>query len=154
MAACDDCFDDFVHPLTHEARENNRRFREKYGQYARWDWDDERSTLTFSDPDKTSLEIDVSIVGTTQGNSWEWSWANSNISPKCKVGIEEVRKFGESEGYDKLTSKFLEADEYTGWKMTAVAAHLLNALGTYRFPTDDSCYCYLLFRKISVLSVQ
>ena len=40
MAVCDDCFHDFVHPLTHEAQEKNRRIREKYGQYARWDWDE------------------------------------------------------------------------------------------------------------------
>jgi hypothetical protein len=153
MTICDDCFQRFVHPLTHQAQEKNKQFRERYGEFSRWDWDDERSTLTFSDPAKPSVEIDVSIVGTTEGSSWEWAWANSNISPASKIGIDRVREFGESEGYDKLTSKFLDADEYTGWEMTAVTAHLLNALGTYRFPTDHG-YCYLIYRKIKILAVQ
>jgi hypothetical protein len=153
VTVCDDCFQRFVHPLTHEAQEKNKRFREKYGEFARWDWDDERSTLTFSDPGKPSVEVDVSIVGTTQGSSWEWAWANPNISPANKMGIDRVREFGEAEGYDKLTSKFLEADEYTGWEMTAVTAHLLNALGTYRFPREHG-YCYLVYRKIRILTVQ
>lgn len=154
MAVCDDCFHKFVHPLTHEAQDKNRRFSEKYGKYARWDWDDARSTLTFSDPEKPSIEIDVSIVGTTQGGSWEWSWANRNIPSANKLDVEKVREFGEAQGFEMLTSKFLEANEYTGWEMTAVTAHLLKALGTYRFPTDRDGYCYLVYRKIKVLTVQ
>ena len=76
MAVCDDCFEEFIHPLVHESQDKNEKFRENYGQHARWDWDEERSTLTFSDPERPSLEIDVAIVGTTEGMSWEWSWAN------------------------------------------------------------------------------
>ena len=64
--------------------------------------------------------------------------------------MEKVRDFGEANGFEQLTSTFLEADEYTGWNMTAVAAHVLDAPGTYRFPTDDG-HCYLIFRKIAVL---
>ena len=52
MALCDDCFEDFVHPLFHELMDKNRRFREKYGGHARWDWDPDSATLTFTDPEK------------------------------------------------------------------------------------------------------
>ena len=153
MAACDDCFEEFAHPLVHESQEKNDRFRVKYGQHARWDWDDERSTLTFSDPERPSLEIDVSIVGTTQGEQWEWSWANKNIPQANKVDIEKVREFGESNGFDKLTKDFLDADEYTGWEMTSIAVHVLGAKGSYRFPTDQG-FCYLVYRNIKTLSVR
>jgi hypothetical protein len=61
--------------------------------------------------------------------------------------MEKVREFGEAKGYEQLTSAFLDADEYTGWEMTAVSAHVLDALGTYRFPTDDG-HCYLNYRAI------
>jgi hypothetical protein len=121
--------------------------------HARWNWDDERSTLTFSDPEKIALEIDVSIVGSTEGNSWEWAWANANIPPENKINIEKVRELGEAQGYEKLTTAFLEADEYTGWEMTAVAVHVLNAPGSYRFPTDRG-YCYLVYRNIREITVQ
>lgn len=147
MAICDNCFQEFVHPLVHESQEKNERFRERYGLHARWDWDNERSTLTFTDPEKPTLEIDVSIVGTTQGDSWEWSWANANTPPHCKLEMEKVREFGEAKGFEKLTSKFLDADEYTGWEMTSIAVHVLTAHGSYRFPTDHG-YCYLVYRNI------
>jgi hypothetical protein len=152
MAACDDCFWEFVHPLIHEAQEKNEQFREKYGLHARWDWDDQRSTLTFSDPEKSTLEIDVSIVGSTEGNSWEWSWANPNLDRHTITDMEKVKEFGEANGYEKLTTAFLEADEYTGWTMTSVAVHVLGAAGSYRFPTERGHY-YLVYRRIKVLTV-
>jgi len=150
MAVCDDCFDEFVHPLFHELMGKNERLKEQYGPHAKWDWDDQAVTLTFSDPEKPTVRVDVTIVGTTQGDSWEWSWANSNIEARSTQDMEKVRAFGEARGYEKLTSSFLEADEYTGWEMTAVSAHVLGALGAYRFPTEHG-FCFLIYRKIDVI---
>ncbi len=140
-------FEDFVHPLTHEAIAKNDRNREQYGKHSRWDWDSVMAELTFSDSKNPTLRVDVTIVGTTQGDSWQWSWANGNIPPKSKRDMEKVGEFGETTGYSELTSGFLKADEYTGWEMTAVAAHVLDALGTYRFPTDHG-HCYVVYRSI------
>jgi hypothetical protein len=64
--------------------------------------------------------------------------------------MDKVREFGEANGYEKLTTPFLEADEYTGWEMTAVTEHILDALGAYRFPTDHG-FCYLAYRSIEVI---
>ncbi|MGA9672601.1 MAG: DUF6882 domain-containing protein [Terracidiphilus sp.] len=150
MTACDDCFQEFAHPIVHELMDKNERFREKYGNHARWDWDDIAVTLTFSDPVLPTLRIDVSVVGSTEGDSWQWSWANPNYETRSKIGIDKVREFGEVNGYEQLTSGFLDANEYTGWKMTAITAHLLDAPGAYRFPTDVG-YCYLIYRHIEVL---
>jgi len=153
MAVCDDCFEEFAHPLFHEAKEKNDQFWQRYGPRARWNWDDERSILTFSDPNRPSIEIDVSIVGTTEGNSSEWAWANKNIPQHNKLGIEKVREFGEANGYDKLTTPFLDADDYADWEMTSIAVHLLGGFGSYRFATDKG-YCYLVYRNIRELTVQ
>lgn len=152
MTVCDDCFENFLHPLVHEAKEKNDQFWQKFGPHAKWNWDDERSTLTFSDSKRPSIEIDVSIVGTTEGNSWEWAWANKNIPPHNKLDIEKIREFGEANGYDKLTTAFLDADEYTGWEMTSIAVHILGGSGSYRFPTDNG-YCYLVYRKVKEMIV-
>jgi hypothetical protein len=149
MAKCDVCFEDFVHPLIHAGMDKNEAFFQKYGRHKRWDWDDALSSLTFSDPKFSTVRVQCSIVGSTQGESWQWSWANKNIPPHCKLDMDKVREFGESNGYEKLTTPFLDADEYTGWEMTAVTEHILNALGAYRFPTDDG-FCYLAFREIQV----
>jgi hypothetical protein len=151
MTVCDDCFWKFLHPLVHESMEKNERFEEKYGQHERWDWDDNSSTLMFSDGGVPKLRILVSVVGTTEGDSWEWSWANGNFEPHTKRDVEKVREFGEANGYEKLTTAFLEADEHTGWEMTSIAVHVLQAPGSYRFPTDDG-YCYLVYREIEELA--
>ena len=94
----DDHFEEFVHPLSHELMEKNQRFRQKYGVHARWDWDSDSSTLTFTDPEKPTLRIAVGVVGTTEGSSWEWTWANRNFEPHTKVDIDKVREFGEPMG--------------------------------------------------------
>ena len=106
MTVCDDCFWEFVHPLFHELMDKNERFEEQYGSHAQYDWDDEAVTLTFSDPILPAVRIDVTVVGSTEGNSWEWSWANSNYGDRSKLGIEKVRQFGEANGYENLTSAF------------------------------------------------
>jgi hypothetical protein len=64
--------------------------------------------------------------------------------------MSKVKEFGEAKGFDKLTTGFLEADEYTGWEMTSVAVHLLNAPGSYRFPAENG-FCYLVFREIELV---
>jgi hypothetical protein len=151
MALCDDCFEDFVHPLWHELEEKNDRYFKQYGRHQRWDWDDEAVTLTFSDPALATVRIGVSVVGTTEGSSWEWSWANQNIPAHKKRDIEKVREYGVANKFEKLTTAFLDADEYTGWEMTAVAANVLDAPGAYSFPTDRG-RCWLLYRKIEKLS--
>jgi hypothetical protein len=150
MTSCDDLFDEFVHPLVHKGMDKNEAFERQYGRHARWDWDDSLATLTFSGPDGPIVRIHCSVVGTTQGDQWQWSWANKNIPPHEKLDVEKVREFGEQNGYEKLTTAFLAADEYTGWEMTAVAEHILDALGAYRFPTDHG-FCYLAYRNIEVV---
>jgi hypothetical protein len=69
------------------------------------------------------------------------------ISRRTQVDMEKLREFGEVQGFDKLTTAFLEADEFTGWEMTATAVKVLDAFGSYRFPTGQG-YCYLVYRKI------
>jgi hypothetical protein len=147
MPACDDCFQEFVHPLVHAAMEKNDAFKRRFGHHSRWDWDDATSTLTFSDPDLQSVRVHCSIVGTIQADQWQWSWANKNIPPNSKLDMEKVRIFGEANGYRKLTTPFLETDEYTGWEMSAVAEHILDALSAYRFPTDHG-FCFVAYRKV------
>jgi len=39
MAVCDDCFEEFVHPLVHESMEKNDRFWEEIGPHDHWDWE-------------------------------------------------------------------------------------------------------------------
>jgi hypothetical protein len=141
MATCDDCFQEFEHPLVHAGMVKNDAFKRCYIDRPRWDWDDSSAILAFSGPDGPTVRIHCSVVGTTQGNKWQWSWTNKNIPLYAKIDVEKGREFGEKNGCEKLTTAFLKADEYTGWKMTSVTEHILEDPGAHRFPTDHgSCY--------------
>lgn len=150
MTLRDESFSEFIHPLLHTLMDKNRRFQEHYGLHEHWEWDVRSSAITFSDLVLPRLQILATVVGTTQGDSWEWSWANPKFKGAAALEMEKVREFGRVHGYRQLTSEFLEADEDTGWEMTAAAAHVLEAPGAYRFPTERG-YCYLIYRKIEVV---
>jgi len=136
----------FVHPLIHAGMDKNDAFTRHYGDHAHWDWDDSSSTLTFSDLICRRCVFIVRWLG-VQRELLAMVMGKQNTPPHAKLDMDKVREFGVENGYDKLTTPFLEADDYTGWEMTAVAEHVLNALGAYRFATDKG-YCYLIYRKI------
>lgn len=153
MSLCDESFLEFVHPLQLRLAEKNCHFRLRYGSYSNWKWDPDLATLTFSEPGECDLEIDVTLVGTSVENSWEWSWSNPNVGAALKRDMDEVRAFGELHNYETLTSPFLECDPDTGLEMTAVAAHLLDAQGSYHFSTGESD-CYLIYRAIREIPIE
>jgi hypothetical protein len=98
MALCVDCFQEFLQPLFHELIEKNEAFWKRYGRHQRWDWDDQagmikQSRSRFPDSSLPALRIDVAVVGTTEGVSWQWSWANKNIDQRSNAGIDDVLKW-------------------------------------------------------------
>ncbi|MBV8113393.1 MAG: hypothetical protein JO300_01540 [Silvibacterium sp.] len=140
---CTDCreseYEIYAHARVHESMERNKQWKSHFriGDWARWDYDLDPCTLTFSEAGRAKVVADFEAVGTVQGSQWEWAWGNRNLSAKCRSRITAVRDFGEEKGWAKLTTLFLESDEYLGWELTSIAAHILNADGTYRCPTDD-----------------
>lgn len=149
MAKSDHEFELFVHALVHESMAKNDVCEQQFkiGEWPRWDYDDEQSTLTFSKDGRPQVVAEIAIVGTTEGNQWQWSWANGNVPSERRALIDPVRAFGERNGWTKLTARFLDSDEHTGWEMTSVAVHVLGAKGSYRFPTDHG-YAYHVYLGI------
>jgi hypothetical protein len=147
LSLCDDDFLEFLHPLQLRLSEKNNQFHMRYGSHSNWRWDPDEATLTFSEPGEPDLLIEITLVGTSVEDSWEWSWANPNVEPPLKRDMDQVRDFGNAHGYPLLTEQFLTCDPDTGQEMTAVAAHILNALGSYHFSTGESV-CHLIFREI------
>jgi len=140
-------FTAFVHSQQKRLSEKNHHFLHNHGAYSHWIWNPDDATLTFRESGRPTLSIDVTLVGTTVEDSWEWSWGNPNVSEQLRMGMDQVRKFGLEHGYEKLSTPFLTCDADTGQEMTAVAAHILSAQGSYRFSTGESC-CYLIYRSV------
>ena len=149
----DDSFWEFAHPLVHALMEKNERVKEAYGWQERWDEGSEPGTLIFSNAAGPIWQARYSTVGTTVGDCWEWAWANPHIPDAEKKDIEAVIAFGEKWGYEQLTEAFLKADDFTGWTMSAVAAHILDAHCAYRLPTKSGFF-YLVFREIGLVDAE
>ena len=50
----------------------------KIGTWPRWDYSMDNGTLIFSERGKAKVICEMQVVGSAQGESWEWSWGNEN----------------------------------------------------------------------------
>lgn len=119
--------------------ERNEKWSERFkiGKWPRWDRDFETETLTFSADGRVQVVADIVVVGTVEGSRWEWAWGNPHLPVQSRERMTAVREFGEEKEWEKLTTLFLDSDEYTGWEFSAISAHILNADGVYRCPDSD-----------------
>lgn len=118
------------------------------GAYERYDWDQEKGTLVFSDQDVPKVVAKIQFVGSisTETNTWLWAWANNSVLPGLCEEIWRVKAFGEENGYWQLHTPKWEADEVDGWTMTAIAARLIRANGAYR--SKDNGFTFMIFTQI------
>jgi hypothetical protein len=139
-ACLNDEYDDYSHECVHASMALNKLWLEKYKikDWPRWDYSLEECTLTFSEAGKAKVICEIRAVGSVQGNSWEWSWGNVNLPDSCKNRIDEVRAFGEEKQWSKLTSLFLDNDDYLGWELASVTVHLLDGIAAYRCPDSET----------------
>jgi hypothetical protein len=141
---CDACleeeFETWLHGRVHESMAQNKAWLETYkiNDWPRWDYSLEDCTLTFSKDGEAKVICDIRAVGSVQGDSWEWSWGNKNLPDSCKGQMNDVRQFGEEKQWAKLTSLFLDSDDYVGWEMAAVTVHLLGGKAVYRCPDNET----------------
>jgi hypothetical protein len=130
--------------------DKNEKWLERYkiNSWPRWDYAMEEATLTFSAAGVPKVVFRMQVVGSTKGDSWEWSWGNPHIPEACKARMLEVKEFGAAKQWARLTSLFLTNDEYLGWECASVASHILNGIGAYRCPAEgDFVYLVVLSAK-------
>jgi uncharacterized protein DUF6882 len=145
-------FSEFRHEAVHELMRLNELCEQEFriSSWARWDYDLERGTLTFSQDGKPRVLASIQVIGTTSisGQTWMWGWANESLPASVTKLVAKVRAFGESERIGELTAAELPDDEYLGWGMTAVAAKVLGAQGAYRCPGKNG-FVYVVYSSIS-----
>lgn len=90
--------------------------------YERWSFDEDFGVFHFESDDGRKLYFKYSLVGS----------------------FDEVKAFGEQNDFTSLTTGLIEADEYTGWEMTSIAAKILSSIGAYRF-TQEHLTFYIVF---------
>jgi hypothetical protein len=112
----------------------------------KWNFDDNASTLTFSDPTRPSMIADVRLVGSysTKTSTFQWAWQTfDECAPKAR-DIARLRIFGEVRGLSKLTTANWKCDEAEGWEMASLAGYVLRTEAVYRAPFDHQRWFMLL----------
>ena len=137
---CEAClkeeYEAFSHDCIHESMAQNKLWLEKYkiNDWPRWDYSMDDATLTFSSDGVSKVLCEMQVVGSAQGDSWEWSWGNKCMPDACKTQMHLVREFGEEKQYENLSQLFLDYNQYRGWECASVASHLLGGEAVYRCP--------------------
>jgi hypothetical protein len=137
--------------LVHACRTGNliqdeARHRWRFDQFARWYFDADARTLTFSDPTLGRLVADVRLVGSfsTKSNTFQWSWVLYDDNHPMIAGIADLRGFGDVRGLSRLTTKYFACEQEEAWELTSLAAYLLGCQALYRAPFDHLYWFMLL----------
>jgi hypothetical protein len=142
----------FVKECQEEMHAKQETLRREYGlaRHKRWDWYQERAELVFSNDGVPAVVAKIEFVGSvsTKSNTWLWAWANPSVLESVKSRIPAVCDFGEERDFPHLIVPKWIAEEADGWDMAAVAAHVLDAAGVYRSPSDNG-YTFLLLMQMS-----
>jgi Family of unknown function (DUF6882) len=108
------------------------------GHFERWDLDQEKEQLTFSNSSGPEMICKVSALGTYGNGYWKWAWANSSLvdSFSCKSKI--MRKLGPLSGLEVFENEAFEADENMPWEIAGMALKEIGGLGIYCCPSESS----------------
>jgi hypothetical protein len=141
----------FVSTCCEEFHEKNDMLSETYslGEHKRYDWDQEKGELIFSNDGIPAVIAKIDFVGSfsSKSNTWLWAWANFHLLENVRLQVEKVREFGEAQGFPRLTTAKWVAEESDGWEMSAVAARVLDAKGIYLSPRDGGA-TFMIIKEI------
>ncbi len=142
---------DAVHQLQEKNARLNATF--KLGDWQRFDYDINAGTLVFSEHGAPRVIAEIQIMGTTsfQSGNWLWAWANTSLPPNSVADARLVRAFGEEHRIPELTQTCVENEDLNGlgWELTAIAARVTNAAGSYRPPRNEGGGIFLTLRRIA-----
>jgi hypothetical protein len=109
-------FSVYRHEAVHELMRLNELCEQQFhiSFWARWDYEFERGTLTFSQDGVPKVLASIHVIGTTSvsGGTWMWGWANESLPPNVAKAVARVRAFGEAEDIAELKEAELPDAEY------------------------------------------
>ncbi|MFJ5831981.1 DUF6882 domain-containing protein [Streptomyces sp. NPDC093089] len=135
-------WDEVVLAARERARSRQALMVERHGlsgdvQY-HWSLDDAR--ITWSRGGRVFLTGRLTMIGSVSlpQQTWLWAWANGSLPSAALGGIEQVRRFGEANGFPVLPWPGFEYDPELVAEARMVAASVLDAEGLWADSTDDT----------------
>jgi hypothetical protein len=139
-------YDEYAHKCVHEIQNLQENFLKEFdiNGYDNWFYEQATGLLTFSTGDK-EINFRYCEAGSfsTKSNTWKWSWDNDHTLTKVKEKTTLVKEFGETMGYEKLTTGFFDSVTEEGWEFTAIAAKVLDGIGVYS-PVSDHLLIFMV----------
>src|SRR4030095_8204149 len=135
-------FDAFVARAVEELREKQETLRVQYGpgEFTRWWFDQEKSTIQFFDGmDRLGLEADFIDIGSfsRRSSTWKWAWCNDSVLPDLRNRATGLKPLGTITGMDIFTREEpSKVDEDMAWELAAMSVLHLSAVGCYRAPSS------------------
>lgn len=100
-----------------------------------WTYAQPERRLSFSFPDRPTLEVSAQILGTwtEDEESWLWGFANTSIEPGCTQKVEAALDPDAREpGFAVFWREKYPCEDAFAAKVAALAAHRMGAQGVYR----------------------
>lgn len=131
-----DKFNEFVTTCYKELETKQEKLASDFGFTAvtHPEYDQGTGILMLSDEARKPIMItDFQFIGSVANGTqtWLWAWANFSTEKRLRTRVVEVRDFGEKMNYPRLTTAKWTADDNDGWKMAAIATHIMQIRGVY-----------------------
>lgn len=119
------------------------------GPGGRWDVDPEFGLIRFTHESGAVACADYQFVGgwIEHSGSFLWGWDHPQKTEVSTRQLEQVRAYGEANGFPVLTTPYLVVAAEDAWHLAKIAAHLLSWPGVYRAKVNDKSWSYFAFAQ-------
>lgn len=128
-----------------------KRQPETYAQFGldftmQYEWNLDRAEIVFASNRVPIVRADLQFVGSIAGRNrtWMWGWANKSIPTQATVRLSEVRRYGEAQGFYRLTDAEWVPQDDDGHDVMIVAACILGAPAIFHDHAGSLAQFFLL----------
>jgi hypothetical protein len=110
-------------------------------------WDTARAEMVFSSRGVPIVLAEFQFVGSISGvePNWLWGWANGSLSKVATNRLAEVRRFGEEQGFWKLTEPTWSPEEDDGDALMMVSAAILDSPAFFHCHLPNQALFFVLY---------
>lgn len=148
-------WDELVRTSLAHAQDCARKLESQFGlsRYKRWTFSPDGPALLLARNGPAELAAKFQVAGSIEQGSgtWVWSWADPSIFAAFNDHVEQVRNYGQSRGFARLTEGRWLATEAEGYEMAAIANYLLQGNGVHAPPHPEG-QAYFVLRDVRKLA--